>query len=64
VAAQVDDPLAPLALDVALVYVSERAEKAPVELQAALQGADHEVEVVDGVHSTRRLGGLASSPSA
>jgi hypothetical protein len=55
VAAQVDDPLAALAGDLASADVAERPQQPFVKGQAALKRADDEVEVIDRLHA----GGLS-----
>ncbi|MGZ8655471.1 MAG: hypothetical protein ACXWZK_12550 [Solirubrobacterales bacterium] len=52
-AAQVDDALALLALDLGPVHVPERAEQGRVEVETPLEVAEDEVEVVDRLHARR-----------
>ncbi len=58
VAAEIDDALPALAGDVPFVHVAQRPEQPAVEGQAALERADDEIEVVDGLHAAVRLGRL------
>jgi hypothetical protein len=65
--AQVDDPLATLAHDLADARVSERAKQLAVEPQTAIEGRDNEVEMIDAgssheLHS--RAGSRDSSRTA